>query len=265
MRGSAEHCDTWWRTTARPGFGRVALAPVVGMQRPADLDARPVGALGPVRARAPDERARSPSPRAPIARCRAAPTGRATPPSARTRARARRRRGDAATRAPRGDCIIAVYASRSLAANGRRISRSVSSVGQSTTSAAGDGGDDADDLAVGDRGVEASQEADVFVGDEHVDEAAQRARVVEEALAETGVLRRRAPSGPRRRSSASTSTSEAPPERLRSCVGMRTVTPSALRLLDVERVVERVERRRDGRGRAARGRDRLDASSGRGR
>ena len=54
-------------------------------------------------------------------------------------------------------------------------------------------------------------------------------------------------------------TSDAPPERLRSCVGMRTVTPSAGHgLLDVERGVERVERRRDRRGRAARRRDRLE-------
>ena len=38
-------------------------------------------------------------------------------------------------------------------------------------------------------GVDALQEADVLVGDEHVDEAAQLALVVEEALGEAGVLR----------------------------------------------------------------------------
>ena len=39
------------------------------------------------------------------------------------------------------------------------------------------------------RRVDALHEADVLVGDEHVDEAAQLTLVVEEALGETGVLR----------------------------------------------------------------------------
>ena len=38
-----------------------------------------------------------------------------------------------------------------------------------------------------DRRVDALQEADVLVGEEHVDEAAQPAGLVEEALGETGV------------------------------------------------------------------------------
>src|SRR2546423_15369443 len=53
--------------------------------------------------------------------------------------------------------------------------------------AAGDGGDDADDLTRGDRRLEVLQEADVLVGDEHVDEAAEAAAVVEDPLAEAGV------------------------------------------------------------------------------
>ena len=55
-------------------------------------------------------------------------------------------------------------------------------------------------VAVVDGGVEAVEEADVLVGDEHVDEAAQLALLVEEPLAEPGVLRRRGPSARRRRS-----------------------------------------------------------------
>jgi glycerate 2-kinase len=53
-------------------------------------------------------------------------------------------------------------------------------------SAAGDGGDDAHGLAVGDLGVEAVEIADVVVVDEDVDEAAQRP-VVEQPLGEPGV------------------------------------------------------------------------------
>jgi glycerate kinase len=53
-------------------------------------------------------------------------------------------------------------------------------------SAAGDGGDDAHGLAVGDLGVEAVEIADVVVVDEDVDEAAQRT-VVEQPLGEPGV------------------------------------------------------------------------------
>ena len=51
----------------------------------------------------------------------------------------------------------------------------------------GHGGDDAHDLAGRDRRVEVLQEADVLVGDEDVDEAPQRTRLVEDALAEPGV------------------------------------------------------------------------------
>ena len=72
-------------------------------------------------------------------------------------------------------------------------------------------------------GVDALQEADVLVGDEHVDEAAQLARVVEEPLGEAGVrgVERLQHLGDR---AGLDRTSAAPPERLRSCVGMRTVT-----------------------------------------
>ena len=41
--------------------------------------------------------------------------------------------------------------------------------------------------AVGDRGVDAVEEADVLVGHEHVDEAAQLARLVVQALGEARV------------------------------------------------------------------------------
>src|SRR5690606_16340695 len=49
------------------------------------------------------------------------------------------------------------------------------------------GGDDRDGLAGGDLGVEAVEEPHVVVGDEDVHEAAQRALLVEEPLAEAGV------------------------------------------------------------------------------
>ena len=76
---------------------------------------------------------RTPSPPAPTARCRATPTGRAAAPCP-TRPRSdRRRRADATTRAPRGVCSTAVYASTSSSRNGRSISRSVSTVGQAPT------------------------------------------------------------------------------------------------------------------------------------
>src|SRR5688572_14126619 len=52
-----------------------------------------------------------------------------------------------------------------------------------------DGRDDADGLAVGDRGVETLEEADVVIGDEHVDEPPEATRVVEEPLREAGVRR----------------------------------------------------------------------------
>ena len=51
-------------------------------------------------------------------------------------------------------------------------------------SAAGDGRDDGDGLAVGHRGVEALEEPHVVVGDEDVDEPTQAALIVEEALGE---------------------------------------------------------------------------------
>ena len=70
---------------------------------------------------------------APIARCRAAPTGRATPPSARPRLLAADVVGEVQrAHAPPALCSTSVYASRSLSRNGRRISRSVSSVGHGT-------------------------------------------------------------------------------------------------------------------------------------
>src|SRR4051794_20313314 len=55
--------------------------------------------------------------------------------------------------------------------------------------AAGDGGDDAHGRAVDDFGVQAVEEADVLVVDEHVDEPAQLALVVVEPLTEPGVRR----------------------------------------------------------------------------
>src|SRR5437763_9000325 len=53
--------------------------------------------------------------------------------------------------------------------------------------AAGDGGHDADGGAVGDVGVDTVEEADVFVGDEHVHEPTQLALVVEQPLTESRV------------------------------------------------------------------------------
>ena len=89
--------------------------------------------------------------------------------------------------------------------------------------AAGDGGDDADGLAVGHRGVEALEEADVVIGDEHVDEAAQAAGVVEEPLREPGCTASRLLSTSPT-VAPSTATSDAPPVRVRRVVGTRTVT-----------------------------------------
>src|SRR3984957_6794800 len=54
-------------------------------------------------------------------------------------------------------------------------------------SAASDGRDDRDGLAGGPRGGQPVEEADVLVGEEDVDEPAELAGVVEEALGETGV------------------------------------------------------------------------------
>ena len=95
------------------------------------------------------------------------------------------------------------------------------------------------------RRVDALQEADVLVGDEHVDEAAQLARRRRRAARRSRGARPRAPSstsrdGRRRRRV----TSDAPPESSRNCVGMRTVTAIDSVLLDRrERLVERVEGR----------------------
>ena len=116
------------------------------------------------------------------------------------------------------------------------------------------------------RRVDALQEADVLVGDEHVDEAAQLALVVEEALGEAGVLRveRLQHLGD---GAASTCTSAAPPERLAQLRGDADGDGHRARqvLLDVERGVERVEPRRDRGGRAARSARPPRASSARGR
>ena len=90
-------------------------------------------------------------------------------------------------------------------------------------SAAGHRGDDRDGLAVGHRRVEPLEEADVVVGHEDVHEAAQAAVVVEQAVGEAGVRRPRGSRGPRRRC-ALDGTSVAPPVRVRSVVGTRTVT-----------------------------------------
>src|SRR5438045_4161229 len=68
-------------------------------------------------------------------------------------------------------------------------STSVDELAPVTESAPGDGGDDADDAAVVERGVDTLHEPDVLVGDEHVDEAAQLALVVEQPLGEAGMLR----------------------------------------------------------------------------
>ena len=54
-------------------------------------------------------------------------------------------------------------------------------------SASGDGGDDGEGLAVGHRGVETLEEADVLVGQEDVHEAAQRPGLVEKAVGEAGM------------------------------------------------------------------------------
>src|SRR5438552_6597067 len=56
-------------------------------------------------------------------------------------------------------------------------------------SAAGDRWDDGDRLAVGDVGGQAVEEPDVVVGNEHVDEAAQLAVLVEDALAKARMRR----------------------------------------------------------------------------
>ena len=93
-------------------------------------------------------------------------------------------------------------------------------------SAAGDGGDDADRLAVGDLGVEAVEVAHVVVVDEHVDELAQVAVLVEQTVLEAGWAASSAlmtsTSVP-----AATSTVDAPPDSGRRVVGMRTVTAMA--------------------------------------
>ena len=132
-------------------------------------------------------------------------------------------------------------------------------------SAAGDGRDDADDLAVPQGRREPVEEPDVLVGDEDVHEAPQVARLVVETLAETGVRVVERAAAPRRRSRRRRETSDAPPDRLRSCVGMRTVTvisgwtswTRSARQAG-ERRVERVERRRDRRRRTACRRDRVE-------
>src|SRR5688572_33380101 len=54
-------------------------------------------------------------------------------------------------------------------------------------SAACDRRDDRDGLALGHRGRQSVEETDVLLGDEHVDEAAQRTRLVEETLVHAGV------------------------------------------------------------------------------
>ena len=69
----------------------------------------------------------------------------------------------------------------------RAVSQPKRSGGWRRSSAAGDGGDDRDRLAVGHRRVEALEVAHVVVGHEHVDEAAQAALVVEQAVVEAGV------------------------------------------------------------------------------
>src|SRR6478672_6205826 len=52
---------------------------------------------------------------------------------------------------------------------------------------AGDGRNDRHGLPIGDFRIEAVEEANVLVGDEHIDEAPQLAGVVEQPLAETGM------------------------------------------------------------------------------
>ena len=66
--------------------------------------------------------------------------------------------------------------------------------------------------------------ADVVVGDEHVDELAQRAGVVEQPLAEAGVRGVERLAARRPASTPSTCTVETPPEIGRMVVGMRTFT-----------------------------------------
>src|ERR1043165_8256713 len=56
-------------------------------------------------------------------------------------------------------------------------------------SAAGDGGNDVDQLAILHRGLLAVEEADVLLADEHVDEAAQLAGIVAQARLDAGVRR----------------------------------------------------------------------------
>ena len=90
--------------------------------------------------------------------------------------------------------------------------------------AAGDGGQDRQLGAVGDRRREPVQEADVFAGEVDVDEAPQRAVLVGDPLAQLAVALEQAV-----RTSCtvapSTSASASPPAAARSCVGIFTTTP----------------------------------------
>ena len=78
-------------------------------------------------------------------------------------------------------------------------------------------------VAGGHGGVQPLEVAHVVVGDEQVDELAHRARLVEQAIAETRVRRSRL-AITSARVAPSTCTVEAPPDMGRRVVGIRTVT-----------------------------------------
>ncbi len=103
---------------------------------------------------------------------------------------------------------------------------------QAGGSAAGHRRDDGDGLALGHRGLEALEEADVLVGHEDVHEAAQRPGVVEQAVGETGVGGVEVLRGPPRRWIRPGTAPLRRPDRVLSWAGMRTVTLTGLSCRD---------------------------------
>src|SRR5215472_6665188 len=71
-----------------------------------------------------------------------------------------------------------------------KLERGLTELGGSTTTAAGDGRDDADGIAIFGRSIFLRKIANVFVVHVYVDEAAQPAVLGEQVLAKVGILRR---------------------------------------------------------------------------
>src|SRR5215472_16749619 len=70
-----------------------------------------------------------------------------------------------------------------------KLKRGLTGLGEPTTTAAGDGGNDADGVAIFGGSVFFREIANVFVVDVDIDEAAQPAVLGEQVLAKVGVLR----------------------------------------------------------------------------